>query len=42
MDDHYLMNPEELLQGPVTDIMLDLENPLILEVCTSDYAERKP
>jgi DEAD/DEAH box helicase domain-containing protein len=36
MDDHYLANPEELLQGPVTDIMLDLENPLILEVCTFD------
>lgn len=34
MDDHYLMNPEELLQGPVADIMLDLENPVILEVGT--------
>jgi hypothetical protein len=32
MDDHYLMNPEELLQGTVADIVLDLENPLILEV----------
>jgi len=32
MDDHYLMNPEQLLQGDVADIILDLENPLILEV----------
>ena len=41
MDDHYLMNPEELLQGPVTDVVLDLENPLILEVCTFDYVGHK-
>lgn len=32
MDCHYSMNPEELLRGPVADIVLDLENPLILEV----------
>ena len=32
MDDYYLMNPQELLQGAVADIILDLENPLILEV----------
>lgn len=31
MDDYYLSNPEELLQGSVADIILDLENPLILE-----------
>jgi len=36
MDLHYLMNPEELLQGTVSDIIMDLENPLILEVGTSD------
>ena len=35
MDLHYLMNPEELLQGTVPDIIMDLENPLILEVGTS-------
>lgn len=40
MDDHYLANPEELLQGPVVDIMVDLENPLILEVRTYNYAGR--
>jgi ATP-dependent helicase YprA (DUF1998 family) len=34
MDNYYLMHPEELLRGPVTDIILDLENPLILEVGT--------
>ena len=32
MDNHYLMNPEDLFQAPVADIILDLENPLILEV----------
>lgn len=32
MDDRYMMNPAELLQGPVADTILDLENPLILEV----------
>lgn len=36
MDFHYLMNPEELLRGLVADIVLDLENPLILEVGYSD------
>lgn len=41
MDDHYLTKPEELLRGPVGDIILDLENPLVLEVCTRDYEERK-
>jgi len=35
MDDYYLMNPEDLLQAPVADIILDLENPLILEVGTT-------
>ena len=34
MDDHYLTDPEQLLQGNVADIILDLENPLILEVGT--------
>jgi len=34
MDLHYLENPTELLQGPVSDITIDLENPLILEVGT--------
>jgi hypothetical protein len=34
MDLHYLMNPEELVQGTVADIILDLENPLLLEVGT--------
>lgn len=34
MDGHYLLNPERLLQGNVADIVLDLENPLILEVGT--------
>ena len=42
MDAHYLMNPEELLQGPVADIVIDLENPLILEVCRCDYMACKP
>jgi len=38
MDDHYLMNPGQLLQGDVADIILDLENPLILEVgCLSSH-----
>lgn len=41
MDDHYLTNPEELLQGAVADITLDLENPLILEVCAHDHVELK-
>lgn len=36
MDDHYLSKPEELLQGSVADIILDLENPLILEVGVYD------
>jgi len=35
MDNHYLMNPEDLFQAPVADIVLDLENPLILEVGTT-------
>jgi len=34
MDDHYSMDPKQLLQGAVADIILDLENPLILEVGT--------
>ena len=34
MDIHYSTDPKELLQGPVADIVLDLENPLILEVGT--------
>ena len=34
MDNHYLTNPEDLLRGPIADIILDLENPLILEVGT--------
>lgn len=34
MDLHYSKNPEELLQGTVSDIIMDLENPLILEVGT--------
>jgi len=34
MDNRYSQNPEELLRGPVADIVLDLENPLILEVGT--------
>jgi len=42
MDDHYLMNPGELLQGSVADIVLDLENPLILEVCRCDHTAYKP
>lgn len=37
MDSHYLVNPEDLLQGPVADIILDLENPLILEVGTGPF-----
>ena len=37
MDIHYLTNPEELLRGPVADIILDLENPLILEVGAGTY-----
>jgi len=37
MDTYYLMNPEDLLQAPVADIIVDLENPLILEVGTSTY-----
>lgn len=41
MDDHYLMHPDELLQGPVANIMLDLENPLILEVFTYNHVELK-
>ncbi|KAF9792472.1 P-loop containing nucleoside triphosphate hydrolase protein [Thelephora terrestris] len=31
MDEHYLKKPEDLLRGPVADIILDLKNPLILE-----------
>lgn len=41
MDDHYSVDPEELLQGPVADIILDLKNPLILEVCTYDHLEHE-
>ena len=35
MDLHFSTNPQELLRGPVADIILDLENPLILEVGSS-------
>ena len=41
MDDHYLFNPEELLQGTVADIILDLENPLLLEVGIYDLVTYK-
>lgn len=37
MDLYYLLNPHELLQGTVSDIIMDLENPLILEVGTSGF-----
>ena len=37
MDNYYLTNPEELLRGPIADIILDLENSLILEVGTGIY-----
>lgn len=39
-----MVNPDELLRGPVADIMLDLGNPLILEVGTHDYdyVEHRP
>jgi DEAD/DEAH box helicase domain-containing protein len=41
VDNHYLMNPEELSRGPVADIILDLENPLILEVRAQDHVDRR-
>jgi len=37
MDLHYVMNPGELLQGTVSDIVMDLENPLIIEVGTHGH-----